>query len=63
MATERRRRADAERFATAEDRGRPMASERKVRERAYQIFEERGREHGHDVNDWLQADKKLRNER
>lgn len=40
-----------------------MASERKVRERAYQIFEERGREHGHDVNDWLQADKKLRNER
>jgi hypothetical protein len=27
-----------------------------VRARAYQLFEERGGEHGHDVEDWLQAE-------
>jgi len=27
-----------------------------IRERAYQLFENRGHEHGHDVEDWLQAE-------
>lgn len=27
-----------------------------VRERAYQLFEERGCQHGHDVEDWLRAE-------
>ena len=27
-----------------------------IRERAYQLFEKRGYEHGHDVEDWLQAE-------
>ena len=27
-----------------------------IRDRAYQLFAERGYEHGHDVDDWLQAE-------
>jgi hypothetical protein len=62
MATERRSRPDEEPLSRAEDRGRPTSDE-KVRDRAYQIFEERGSEHGHDVDDWLKAERELRNER
>jgi HSP20 family molecular chaperone IbpA len=28
----------------------------KIRLRAYELFEQRGRENGHDVDDWLQAE-------
>ncbi len=27
-----------------------------IRTRAYQLFEERGYQHGHDLDDWLQAE-------
>ena len=27
--------------------------------RAYQLFEQRGRQDGHDVEDWLQAEEEL----
>jgi hypothetical protein len=27
--------------------------------RAYRRFEERGREHGHDLDDWLEAEREL----
>jgi hypothetical protein len=27
-----------------------------IRQRAYELFEKRGREHGHDVEDWLKAE-------
>lgn len=27
-----------------------------IRNRAYQLFKDRGYEHGHDVDDWLQAE-------
>jgi hypothetical protein len=27
-----------------------------IRERAYQFYEERGSEHGHDLEDWLRAE-------
>jgi len=27
--------------------------------RAYQLFEERGRQPGHDVDDWLQAEREI----
>ena len=30
--------------------------EEKIRARAYELFEARGHEHGHDVDDWLQAE-------
>ena len=33
-----------------------LSMEEKIRFRAYLIFEERGEEHGHDLDDWLQAE-------
>lgn len=34
-------------------------SEEKIRLRAYTLYEERGREDGHDVDDWLRAEAEL----
>ena len=34
--------------------------EEQVRQRAYQLYEQRGCEHGHDVEDWLMAERELR---
>jgi HSP20 family molecular chaperone IbpA len=31
----------------------------KVRTRAYELFEQRGRENGHDLDDWVQAENEL----
>ena len=31
-------------------------TEELIQIRAYQFYEERGREHGHDVDDWLRAE-------
>jgi hypothetical protein len=36
--------------------------QQQIRERAYQLFEERGRENGHDLEDWLQAEIELLSE-
>jgi hypothetical protein len=33
--------------------------EKEIRRRAYAFFEERGREDGHDVDDWLRAEAEL----
>ena len=33
--------------------------EEKLRQRAYELYEARGREAGHDVDDWLQAEAEL----
>jgi hypothetical protein len=38
--------------------GRPTQED--IARRAYELFEQRGREHGHDVEDWLQAERELR---
>jgi hypothetical protein len=39
----------------------PRVSTEKVREmiakKAYELYEQRGREHGHDLDDWLEAEK------
>jgi hypothetical protein len=32
-----------------------------IAQRAYGIYCERGREHGHDLGDWLDAERELRN--
>jgi Protein of unknown function (DUF2934) len=37
--------------------------EQDIRLRAYELFEQRGRGHGHDVDDWLQAEKELTSQR
>ena len=31
--------------------------EEQIRQRAYQLYEQRGCEHGHDVEDWLMAER------
>jgi hypothetical protein len=30
-----------------------------IQVRAYELYEQRGREHGHDLGDWLQAEAEL----
>jgi hypothetical protein len=34
-------------------------TEELIRERAYQIYEERGGEYGHDLDDWLMAEAEI----
>jgi len=31
-------------------------TEDSIRQRAYELYEQRGFEHGHDMDDWLQAE-------
>jgi hypothetical protein len=33
--------------------------EEQIRNRAYELYEARGREDGHDVNDWQRAEKEI----
>jgi hypothetical protein len=35
------------------------ASQDVIRERAFQIYESRGRQHGRDIQDWLRAEDQL----
>lgn len=46
---------------TSERRPGDLAEERleKIRQRAYELFEARGREEGHDFEDWLQAEAEI----
>ena len=34
--------------------------EEQIRQRAYQLFEERGMVDGHDLDDWLQAEQEIK---
>lgn len=33
-----------------------------IRLRAYELYEQRGREHGHELDDWLRAERELTRE-
>ncbi len=37
----------------------PVPSESKIRERAYELYESRGREPGQDEQDWLRAEQEI----
>ena len=39
--------------------GKPTASEDAIRQRAYELYVQRGRTPGHDVQDWIQAEHEL----
>jgi hypothetical protein len=39
--------------------GEPLDLEEKIRQRAYELFEARGREEGHEFEDWLQAEAEI----
>lgn len=43
----------------ASDQGSLELTEEIVRLRAYQLFQQRGYEHGHDVEDWLTAEAEI----
>jgi hypothetical protein len=38
----------------------PLEVENAIRARAYELYEERGGEPGHDVEDWLRAEEEIR---
>lgn len=38
----------------------PAPTEDEIRQRAFELYEARGREPGHDVEDWQQAERELR---
>jgi uncharacterized protein len=38
---------------------RAIARQERVRRRAYEIYEQRGRENGHELDDWLQAESEI----
>ena len=68
MTNESRRKSNARTPAAPSDtpwpsdaiqRESPMTEER-IRNRAYELYEQRGGEEGHDVDDWLQAEHELR---
>ncbi len=37
----------------------PQELEIQIRERAYELYEARGREDGHDLEDWLSAEEEI----
>jgi DUF2934 family protein len=41
----------------------PQELEDQIRLRAYELYEERGRENGHDEEDWLRAKEELRSKK
>ena len=47
------------RMATQEAVAPPYASHDQIARRAFELFERRGSSHGHDVDDWLQAERDL----
>ncbi len=40
-------------------RNEPENQEETIRTRAYQLYEERGREGGHELDDWLRAEEEI----
>ncbi|HEY6348400.1 MAG TPA: DUF2934 domain-containing protein, partial [Candidatus Angelobacter sp.] len=50
--------------ATAHTQNEPQTDiEETIRIRAYELYEGRGQEHGHDIEDWLQAETELGHQR
>ena len=39
--------------------GDPQEVEHQIRQRAYQLYEERGREDGHELDNWLRAEQEI----
>ena len=45
--------------ATSQTRESSSALQEQVRLRAYELYEQRGRERGHDLDDWFQAESEV----
>ena len=50
---------DEQSIAPSETAERPQATVEDIAERAYALYLARGAQHGHDVEDWLQAERDL----
>ena len=50
----------ADRSAKVLTDGSANVTEHDIVRRAYDLYKQRGCEHGHDVDDWLQAERELR---
>ncbi|HYX92558.1 MAG TPA: DUF2934 domain-containing protein [Myxococcaceae bacterium] len=59
--TSRKVRSDSQpaSMAPANVLAQPRPTHEEIARRAYEIFVARGGEHGHDVDDWLQAEREL----
>ena len=55
----RNTRSESRRSRTAESSSRPVSSE-DIARMAYELFERRGRIHGHDQQDWFTAEQMVR---
>ena len=61
MEKPRRRRTDN--VTVVPDALAETMADREIAQRAYELYMQRGREHGHDIiDDWLQAERELRGE-
>jgi hypothetical protein len=59
MAKRTRKKATAD-TASVEARPKPGApSEEAIRKRAFELWQARGGEHGHELDDWAQAEREL----
>ncbi|HEX4836367.1 MAG TPA: DUF2934 domain-containing protein [bacterium] len=58
-----RRRNSQEGESAKKSPQRPRPSEDEIRARAYQIYIERGATPGHDLDDWLRAERELKGSR
>jgi hypothetical protein len=38
----------------------PIPIEQQIQQRAYQLYEQRGRTHGNELDDWLQAEREIK---
>jgi hypothetical protein len=50
---------DAMKKSPAKVTGEPQELEHQIRLRAYELYEERGREDGHELEDWLRAEAEI----
>jgi len=55
--------ASATKRSTATPKSEPQDLEQQIRLRAYQLYEERGREEGHEIEDWLRAQAEMTNKK
>jgi hypothetical protein len=58
MEKPKRRRADN--VIVMPDALAAMMTDRDIAQRAYELFVQHGSKHGHEVDDWLQAERELR---
>jgi outer membrane protein TolC len=63
MARTKRALREIEPDSVTGDRPSAAITEEEIAQRAYALYEARGREDGHDLDDWLQAERELVDER